>query len=188
MAMSIEQLIQNIGARTIARVIANPINEQAMNSSLDFEELKDFAGFRRSIGRYYNDLHGGRFSTEDAEGMAIQIIEREYHDHGGNIVSAFHDAAEGTQGGVIAQRMLIKDAIIREKTEHYVNDQFDRFADRSSWPALVEAVRAFIAYCGNDLVGLIDPDHPECHAKDFRTLVRAYVSSLQRNAALFRRL
>lgn len=188
MSMSIPQLLHAIQPRSIASEVTMAIDRKAMHSPMDFEKLGTFNGYLEELGRHYKYVYGQPLSDAEAEGRAERILDREYHDRGGNIVSAYQDAVEATNGGFLAHRQMITEAIKGEATEFYVQATFSRFFDRSSWEARVEAVRAFIAYCGHDLAGLVDPDKPERHAHDFQELVRAYVAALHRNAARFRRL
>lgn len=188
MSMSIPQLIHALQPRTVASEVTRAIDLRAMHSPSDFEKLRTFNGYREELGRHYSHVYGQPLSAAEAEGRAERIVDREYHERGGNIVSAYQDAVESTNGGLLAHRQMITEAIKGEATEYYVQATFSRFFDRSSWEERVEAVRAFIAYCGHDLAGLIDPDNPARYAKDIQELVRSFVAALHRNAALFRRL
>ncbi len=188
MDMSIPQLIHALQPRTVASEVTRAIDRRAMQSPSDFEKLRTFNGYREELGRHYSHVYGQPLSAAEAEGRGERIVDREYHERGGNIVSAYQDAVESTNGGLLAHRQMITEAIKGEATEFYVQGVFSHFYDRASWEARIEAVKAFIAYCGHELTGLIDPDHVERHAHDFQELVRAYVAALHRNAALFRRL
>lgn len=188
MAIPMRRMIEELRARTIAGRVHRPIEARAMDSPFDPEDLRTFATYRDSLGRHYCLVYGREVSEEEAQGRSVQIIEREYRDRGGDIVSAYHDAVEWTNGGIAAQRQMITDAVKRQAGEFYVMAVFDRYLDPTSWEERVEAVRAFIDECRADLVGLVDAEHPERHARDLRDLIRSYIASLERNAALFRRL
>ena len=188
MAFPIRAVIQELRARTIAGRVHRPIEARAMDSPFDPEDLRTFATYRRALARFYRLVYGHEVSDQEAYGRSGQIVEREYRDRGGDIVSAYHDAVEWTNGGIAAQRQMITDAVKREAGEFYVMAVFDRYLDPTSWEERVEAVRACIDECRADLVGLVDAEHPERHARDLRDLIRSYIASLERNAALFRRL
>jgi len=45
-------------------------------------------------------MHGGYLSATEAASRAKKILEQEYRQHGGTIVTAYNDAHDGTNGGL----------------------------------------------------------------------------------------
>ena len=192
MPVQIAPLLREIGEVAIAHHL-RPIDAQAATSPFERDPIADYSCYRRRMGRHYNHvigpvLNGGRLPDVQAEGRALRVIEHEYRDRGGDLVSAFQDAVDGTNGGEIAQRQMITDAVKREAAEYYVLAVFDRHVNPRSWEEKVECIRAFIARCGVDLGGAVNPDQPERYAQTYRELLRSYLGALQRTSAMLRRL
>lgn len=193
MPFQIEPLLREIGEVAVARQVFRPIDAQAATSPYDPEPITDYGAWRRRMGRHYNHviavlLNGGRLPDVQAEGKALRALEHEYRDRGGDLNSAFQDAVDGTADGELGQRVVINNHIKQEAGEYYVLSVFDRYVNPDSWEEKVACIRAFIARCGVDLGGAIDPQTPERYAANYRDLIRSYVRALQRTSAMFRRL
>jgi hypothetical protein len=115
-------------------------------------------------------------------------LEREYRRHGGDIVTAYNDAHDGTNGGVRHVLDTIAEGLKAESVEAFVQDVFDCYVAPNSWEQQVEIIRQFIAQCGVHIAVSIRADQPERYAKSYRELIDAYVSALQKTSSIFRRL
>jgi hypothetical protein len=58
----------------------------------------------------------------------------------------------------------------------------------NSWEQKVEIIRQFIAQCGVHLASSIQINQPERYARDYKELIQAYVTALQKTSSIFRRL
>lgn len=190
----IQQLLAALDERAIARNVASAHDEARMSFVLRRNTIDSFPEFARLLGEYFQHhfsacvAHGGRLSRAESEQRARGIIEQHYRKEGGDIVTAFNDAHEGTNGGLRKVLDVVADGLKEESVEHYVRGAFDRFILPSSWPDQVEAIRQFIAQSGFLLGRSIDATTPERYARNYQELIRAYVEGLQRSGRIFRRL
>jgi hypothetical protein len=191
---SIESLLAAMDELTIARNVGIPHDEARMNYSPGRNTVESFDDFADVIADYYNYhfsrcvVHGGYLSRAQASGLAKKILEQEYRRRGGDIVSAYNDAHDGTNGGLRAILDRIAEQLKAESVELYTRDAFDRHVAPSSWEQRVDIIRQFIARFGHHFSSSIQADQPERYAKNFEELIREYVDSLRRTSSVFRRL
>lgn len=191
---SINSLLAELDERTIAQRIGIPHDEARMRYSLRSNTVRDFDEFTRMISDYYTKhfsacvSYGGSLPASEASSRAKELVEREYRRRGGDIVAAFNDAHEGTNGGMRAVLDVIAEGLKAESVEHYIRDAFDRYVAPNSWEQKVEIIRQFIAQCGVHLASSIQTNQPERYAINYRELINAYVTALQRSSSIFRRL
>ena len=69
-----------------------------------------------------------------------------------------------------------------------VEDVFEQYVTPNSWDDKVEIIRQFIAECGPPLAATLRNEPPERYARDYETLIRSYVTALERTSSIFRRL
>lgn len=178
----------------VDRLLRTIHDEARMRYPLDRNTVSDFAEFRRIItdycGYHYTSCvsRGGRLLASDAYGLAKELIERAYRRRGGDIVSAYNDAHDGTNGGMRVVLDLIADALKAEAVERYLTDVFDRCVAPNSWDEKVDMVRQFIAHCGHLLAASVVAGQPERYAQNYRELIRSYVEGLRHTSSIFRRL
>ena len=191
---SVNSLLQALEERTIAQRIAIPHDEARMQYSLNSSTVTDFDEFSRVIADYYNYhytrciSHGGNLSANEATGRAKEILEQIYRRRNGDIVSAFNDAHDGTNGGMRGILDIIDEGIKAEAVQRYIREVFDQHVTPNSWEQKVEIIRQFIRRCGANLGSAIRGDQPERYAQNYRELIRSYVDSLRRTSSMFRRL
>jgi len=131
---------------------------------------------------------GGALSAAESASRAKEILEKEYRRRNGDIVSAFNDAHDGTNGDLRVVLDMIAEGLKAEAVQHYVREVFDQHVAPNSWEAKVEIIRQFIQQCGASLGSSIRADQPERYAQNFQELIRSYVEALQRTSSVFRRL
>lgn len=192
---AIHSLLAALDERTIARQIGIAHDETRLRYPLRTNTVADFREFEATIGDYLNYhytravSHGGTFSRMEARARAKEILEREYRRQGGgNVISAFNDAHDGTNGGLRGVLDRLAEALKAESVERYIREMFDQHVTPNAWPEKVEIVRQFIANCGFFLASSIRADQPESYAHDYAELIRQYVAALQRTSSIFRRL
>ena len=191
----ISAILAELTEQTIAQRVGIAHDETRMQFCLRSNTVATFDEFSRICRDYYNYhftrcvTRGGTLPAARAWSFAKNIIENEYrHKEGGDIVSAFKDAREGTNGGLRHTLDLIADGLKKESITAYVNEVFDRHVTPDSWRGTVETIRDFIAHCGVDLSSFVEIDQPERYARDFRPVVQAFVDGLQHTAGSLRRL
>jgi len=191
---SVNSLIYELNERSIARTIGIPHDEARMRYPLSENTVGSFDEFNRIIGNFLNYQvsscisHGGSLSTSQAASWAKEIVDREYRRRGSDIVGAYNDAHDGTNGGLRAVLDIIADGLKADSVERYIRDAFDRHVTPNSWTKKVEMIRQFIDYCGNHLSSSIRRDQPERYAQNYMELIRSYVAALQQTSSIFRRL
>jgi len=191
---TIDILLEALDERNIAQHVALAHDETRAGYPLKSNTAGDFDQFSRLISDYYNHHFsrcisgGGTLPGTEASGRAKEILEHEYRRRNGDIVAAFNDAHDGTNGGLRVQLDLIAEALKAESVERYIREMFDRYVAPNSWEDKVEIIRQFIRQCGANLNSSIRADQPERYAQNFRELIHSYVVSLQRTSAIFRRL
>jgi len=192
--MTIATLLGALNERTIARDVAIPHDETRMRFSLSSNTVGSIDEFFARIGEYYSHHHslcvskGGKISPSEARSLAKEIVEREYRRHRGNIVSAFNNAHDGTNGGLRAVLDIIAESLKAQAVENYVRDVFDSHVAPDSWEQQVQIIGEFVASCGPYLSSEIRVDQPERYARNYEELIRAYVEALKSTSSMFRRL
>lgn len=191
---NIDTLLMELDERNLARRVSVPHDNARVNYRLHSNTVSSFDEFMRIIGDYFN-YHfgacvsvGGRMSSTEAGGRAREIIEKDYRRRNGDIMTAFNNAADGTNGGLRVVLDTIADGLKAESLERCIEDAFDRHVAPNSWEQKVEIIRQFISRCGAYLSSSIRADQPERYARDYKELIRSYVQGLQRASSIFRRL
>jgi hypothetical protein len=191
---SIKNLLTELEEKTIAQRIGIPHDEARMRYSLRSNTVGSFDEFNRIIADYYAKhftacvSHGGSLPASEAASRAKELLEREYRRRGGDIVTAYNDAHDGTNGGMRLILDTIAEGLKAESVGSYIRDAFDRYVEPNSWEQKVEIIREFIAHCGSLLGSSIRTDRPEQYAGNYKELINSYVSALQRTSSIFRRL
>jgi len=191
---TINSLLLALDEREIARQVAMQHDNARMQYRLSSNTVTDFDQFKTCIAEYCNHhyaccvLHGGSLSPSEAYGRAKELLDREYRRRHGDIVSAFNDAHDGTNGGMRAILDIICDGIKEEAIERYIQSAFDSHVSPNSWDQKVDMIRQFISHNGNVLSSSIVASQPERYAHDYSELIRSYTEGLKQTSAMFRRL
>jgi hypothetical protein len=191
---TINSILSALDERVMAGQIAIPHDNARVQYSLHSNTVGSFHQFSDVISNYYNYHYtscvsnGGNLSLSEAGGRAKELLEKEYRKRQGDIVSAFNDAHDGTNGGMRVVLDTIAEGLKAESLERYIRDVFDRHVTPNSWDQKVEIIRQFISQCGTYLSSTIRADQPERYAQDYNELIRSYMDGLQRTSSMFRRL
>ncbi len=191
---AISSLLAALDERTIAQRVAIPHDEARMSYPLCSNTVSSWDQFSDIVADYYMHhfttcvSHGGALSRSEATSRAKEILEHEYRRQNGDIVTAYNDAHDGTNGGLRLVLDKIAERLKAESVERYTRDMFDRHVAPIAWEDKVAIIRQFIAQCGVHLSSSIRADQPERYARDFQDLIRSYVTALQRTSSFVRRL
>lgn len=194
MSGSIRDLLGALEEREVARAVGIPHDEGRLSFRLDRNTVGTYREFEAIIGEFYNHQftrcvsRGGRLPDYEARGRAKEIIEQEGRRRNGDIVTAYNDAHDGTNGGLRVVLDTISEGLKSEAVHRYVSSVFDRHVAPNAWDEKVALIRAFIEHCGLDLATSIRADQPERYAQSYRDLITAYVAGLRQTSAVFRRL
>jgi hypothetical protein len=165
-----------------------------MRYPLSSNTVSNFDEFTQIIGHYYNThftkciSRGGRFPDSEAASRAKEIIEQEYRRRNGDIVAAFNDARDWTNGGMRSILDIISEGLKTISVERYIRDAFDRYVSPNSWSRKVQIIKQFIDSCSTHLSSAIRHDQPERYAQNYQELIRSYIAALQATSSIFRRL
>ena len=191
---TIESLLSALDERTIAQRIGIPHDETRMRYPLETNTVVNWDRFSDVIADYY-EYHfttclsnGGSFSRAEAAGRAKELLEQEYRRRQGDIVSAFNDGHDGTNGGMRVVLDTIAEGLKAESVKRYTREMFDRHVAANSWEQKVDMIRQFIAQCGDHLASSIRRDQPQRYAHNYEELISSYVEALQQTSSVFRRL
>ena len=190
--MSLPSLLAELDERYIARLIGIPHDEARMRYHISSNTVRDFDEFSRQIGDYYSQhvsacvSHGGVMSPSKAAARAKALVEQEYRRRGGDIVMAFNDAHDGTNGGMRTIFDIIADGLKAESVEDHTRDVFDRYVAPNSWEQKVNIIQQFIQHCGMLLSSSVRADQPERYAQNYQELIRSFVEGLRTTSSLFR--
>jgi len=190
----IDALLSALDERQIARQIGLRHDEARMRYALQRNTVASFDEFSATIADYYSYhfaqciSNGGALGHSEAAGRAKEALEEEYRRRQGDIVTAFNDAHDGTNGGMRVVLDTIAEALKKEAVERHIRDVFDRQVAPNAWEDKVEIIRQFIRQCGANLASSIRADQPERYAQNFQELIRSYVDALRRTSSIFRRL
>jgi hypothetical protein len=191
---SIENLLAELDNKTLARKIEQYHTDAISKYVLKSSRVDSFEEFSLMIGDYYNYhftrciSNGGKLSKTEATDRAKEIIKKEYGRRGQDIVSAYNDAHDGTNGGLFGILSIIADRLKTEAVERWIREVFDRHVAPNSWEQKVEILKKFIAYCGPSLSRYIEPDYPQRYASNYEAIVRGYVRARQEISSILDRL
>jgi hypothetical protein len=188
---SIDSLCDALDEVTIARNVGIAHDEARAAYGLRKNTVSSFDEFNNLIADYYSYhighcvVQGGRIASFEAAGRASEILEREFKRQGGNLMSAYKDANDGTNGGVRIILDVIAEQLKEESVERYVRHTFNRHVDPTSWDQKVEIIRQFIERNRHVLGSAIDAVHPERYAQNYDELIKAFMDALKRSSKLF---
>ena len=191
---TINILLSALDEREIARQVTNQHDETRMRFHPPSNTVANYDEFSDITANYYNYhytkcvTNGGRFTGGESRSAARALLENEYRKRRGDIVSAFNDAKDGTNGGLRAILDIICEAIKAESVERYIRDVFDRCVKPVSWDQKVDIIRQFITYCSPYLSSSIVANEPERYAQNYSELIRSYTEGLRQTSSMFRRL
>jgi len=189
----LDSMLQELDELYLAQNVTRPHDEARMQYRLESITVANDVEFDDLIADYYNHHFtrcfsgGGSLSRAEAAGRAKQIIRQNYRRHGRDILDAYRDGKEGTNGGMRAVLDIIAEGIKAESVERYIREMFDRHVAPNSWDDKVDIIRQFMEHCGGQLSSSVRSSQPEAYASNYGELIRSYVAALQQTSSMFRR-
>lgn len=190
----INELVHSLQDTTIAQRVTIAHDNARMQYHPKSITVSNYRGFEDEIADYVSFHYaacvapGARLSRTEALGEAKEIIEHEYRRRRSDIVGAFNDARDGTNGALRSILDTIADGLKARSVSRYVTEQFDSRVAPNDYEAKVEIIRQFIERFGAQLGNTIQRNRPERYAQDYRALIEAYVEGLRQTSSIFRRL
>jgi len=190
----LNSLITSLQELTIAQEVAIRHDEARVRYRLNANTVPNFRGFEDAITDYYAYhfgeciARGAHLSREEASGRAKELIEQGYRRRRGDIVSAFTDARDGTNGGLRQILDIIADGLKEDSIVRYTRYQFDTYIAPNDFDAKVDLIRQFFRQFGHQLPSSVDLNRPERYCTSYQELVNAFVQGLRETSSIFRRL
>lgn len=190
----LDSMLQELDELYLAQNVTRPHDEARMQYRLESITVGSDVEFDDLIAHYYNHHFtrcfsgGGNLSRAEAAGRAKQIIRQNYRRHGRDILDAYRDGKEGTNGGMRAILDILMEDLKAEAIENHVRDVFDRYVAPSGWEEQVSIVTELLGKIERSSAQGVDHEHPEKYARNYEELIRAFSEGLQKSAARFRRL
>jgi len=190
---TIDDLCTMLDEVAVARNVGIAHDEARAAYGLKKNTVSSFDEFNGLIADYYGYhsgrcvVPGGRIASFEASGQASEILEKAYRRQGGNLMSAYRDAQEGTNGGLRIILDVIAEQLKEESIERYVRHAFNQYVDPTSWNQRVEIIRQFIDRYRQVLGFVIDAAHPERYAQNYDELIKAFLDALKRSSKVFKK-
>ena len=190
---SITNLLRELDSRSIAQDVERRHLEARMQFRCPTSLVRSLDEFYDVIAAYYIfhmtrcSTGGGTFRFPEAKNNAKKIVEREARRTGGDIITAYNNAHDGTQGGLGAVLDTIAEGLKYDAIESYVEDAFDRHVAANQWEDKVQMITQFIAHAGSTLPEDIRSGDPKRFANDYKQLIHEYAEAMRRVASSFRR-
>jgi len=189
----LSSILAALDEREIARRVGLVHDDARMRYALRQNTSPDFEDFCSTIGDYYNHHfasvnNGARLPDIEAVGRAKEVVEREARRQNGDLMTSFHNAQDGTGGGLRVILDQIANSLKYESTERYVRHVFDSHVAPNSYETKVELIRQLIQRLGPGFTSSIQADAPERYAHEYQPLVQTVSQGLNRTASIFRRL
>lgn len=190
----IMSLLQELDERTLAQRVGLPHDEARVRYTLNGNTVGSFGEFSRLIGDFYDYVYttcisrGGSMAPSQAQSRAKALLEREYRRRQGDIVTAFNDAHDGTNGGMRHVLDVLTDGLKTEAIELHVRSVFDRHVAPNDWEGKVALIGEFLQHYGPMLPRSIRVDTPARYAQNYQELIQAYVDGLRQTSSILRRL
>ena len=187
-------MMRELDDRVIAQRVGIPHAEAKRGFRLERVTVGSFSEFKRIIGDFYSHVfaacvtNGGHLTREHAQGQAEALLEREYRRRNSDIVGAYRDARDGTNGTMTQIITLLSEGIKYEAIQLYTRDVFERYVEPSSWTDKVDIIRQFIDAVGPQLGSDIDPATPERYAANFQPLIQSFVERIRHTKETARRM
>jgi len=190
----IANMIEDLRETTIARNIGIPHDQARNGFPIQSNVVTDYPQFEHLIASYYSHHYkltypGCALPWSECLDRAKHVLEQEFQRrHRGDLVSCYRGAVAGLDGGVRAILDILAESIKAQAVQRYVREVFDRYVSPVERSDKVAIIREFFAECGRYLSPTIDQSDPSRYARDYTSIVNAYVMSLQEVSSIFRRL
>lgn len=190
---TIDSLCAALDEVAIARNVGIAHDEARAAYTLNKNTVSNFEEFNNLLANYYRHhvsrcvVQGGSVAHFEAAGRASEILEAAFRRQGHNLMSAYRDAQDGTNGGMRIILDVLAEQLKEESVERYVRHAFNSHVDPTSWPQKVDIISQFISRNQHILGPSIDSVHPERYAQNYDELIKAFMNALKRSSKIFRK-
>ena len=187
------QIVRELEDRAMADAVGRKFDDARVSYRLQSNQVSSEDEFYRILGDYYNHVHsccitpGAKLADYDATQKAINLLEEALRRDNGNIRSAYSNAVEGLNGGVMKILDIITDALRHEAMQNYTEHILRKYISPLQWEQQVDAIRSLLNHYSRDLPSDIDAANPEKYARDYSRLIKGLVYSINQTAREFRR-
>ena len=186
---SVTALLKDLESRTIAQEVERKHLEARMQFRCPTSTVQNIDEFYDVIASYYIfhmkhcSTGGGTYNFVEAKNKAKTIVENEARRSNGDIITAYNNAHDGTQGGLGAVLDLISEGLKYEAVESYVEDVFDQHVAANQWEEKVQIISQFIAKVGSSLPENIRSGDPKRFASNYKQIIHEYAEAIRRVAS-----
>jgi len=179
-----DTVVSQIKAQALAQQVGIPIDSARGSYILRSSTVETYEEFVDVIEAYF--IHMQRYissSTDKVEDMtrarteAIALLQRTFRDKGGDLV-AFAGAIDGTKGGMRTVLDALTEQYKGEKKEAYIELVFCDAIEALGWDERVRCIRGLVKRAGHCFPEEFKNKPPERFARNYKSIFRIYVKSL----------
>ena len=143
-----------------------------------YDEFADIiVSFYVHLKRYINPNPVSSVDMDQSRDDATALLERAFHTKGG-CEAAYTQSIEGIRGGMRSVLDILTEQFKEEERREYVQRVFKDALNSLGWSDRVDFVRGAMKRLGSFLPKKIRDEPPERFARDYETIIRAYVKSM----------
>jgi len=183
-----------ISQQALAQKFGIPIDSARGSYILSSSTVKTYEDFIDTLQAFYIHLKNclalspAEFSdVMKARSEAIALLEKAFYDKGGD-QAAFARARDGTEGGMRSILDTLTEQYKAEKQGIYIQRVFKDAINSMEWDERVKFIRGAMKRLELFLPEEFKDEPPERFVRSYETIVRAYVSSLDKVKQLLRRM
>ena len=179
-----DAVVSQIRERAVAEHVAISIDSARCSYSLESSTVETYIEFIDVIEAYYIHMQRYISSSPDttvdvirARTKAIELLQRTFRDKGGDR-AAFATARDGIKGGLRSILDALTEQHKAEKKEAYIEMVFKDAIEALGWDEQLSCIRGLVKRAGQCLPEEFKNEPPERFAKNYNSILRTYVKSL----------
>ena len=143
-----------------------------------YDEFADtIVSFYVHLKRHINPTPVQSVDMDQSRDDATALLERAFHTKGG-CEAAYTQSIEGTRSGMRSVLDILTEQFKEEERREYVQRVFKDALNSLGWNDRVDFVRGAMKRLGSFLPEKVRDEPPERFARDYETIIRAYVKSM----------
>ena len=191
---SIDRLLHALDELTIAQDVARHHDDARNQYRPPQNSVTNWRSFQDIIAEYYDYhfceciSHGGHLPRSKSLSRAEALIEQEYRRRNGDIVTAYKNALNEMDRGLLGVLDIISEGIKAECIREHVEEAFRREVARPEYEQKVHIIRQLFRHLGPQLSKHVQLNRPERYANDYQDIISSYVEGLRQTSSIFRRI